>query len=77
MLEAAACRCFVITTENGGSKELISGSRYGKLIPDNRRETVEKALMENLDNREYRERAAKTRIRSWPGISHGILCQKK
>ena len=59
VLEAAACRCFVITTENGGSKELISGSRYGKLIPDNRRETVEKALMENLDNREYRERAAK------------------
>lgn len=57
VLEAAVCNCFVITTENGGSKELISSSEYGKIIPDNKIETIKEALSSSLLAPDYRKRA--------------------
>ena len=50
ILEAAACRCYIITTERGGSKELVISEEYGKIIPSNEFELVYKALKESLDN---------------------------
>lgn len=58
VLEAAACRCYVLTTEQGGSKELITGKEYGTVIPDNKESTIVKALNELIPRKEYCQRAA-------------------
>lgn len=57
VLEAAACKCFVVTTERGGSKELIVDKNHGIIIPDNNVETIMKALKEASANEEYRKHA--------------------
>jgi len=57
ILEAAACRAYIITTFRGGSKELVCSEKYGKIIPDNRLEYVEKALRNALDNPELCQKA--------------------
>lgn len=58
VLEAAACRRYVITTARGGSKELITDDSYGKILPDNGEEGVTRALREALENPEMCRRAA-------------------
>ena len=58
VLEAAACRCFVITTETGGAKEMITGREYGIILPDNKTEGLTKALREILENPENRMQVA-------------------
>ena len=55
VLEAIACRCYVITTERGGSKELITGNEFGMIIPDNREEYVYNALLHAINNPEERK----------------------
>ncbi|MEG0897817.1 MAG: glycosyltransferase family 4 protein [Ruthenibacterium sp.] len=35
VLEAALCRCYVITSPYGGAKELICSPDYGMVLPDN------------------------------------------
>lgn len=49
LLEAALCNCFIVTTERGGAKELLSSSEYGIIISDNKREDVYNALKRALD----------------------------
>ena len=41
---------YIITTFRGGSKELVSEDRYGKIIPNNKVENVEKALITAILN---------------------------
>lgn len=50
VLEASACKNYIITTFRGGSKELVSEDRYGKIIPNNKVENVEKALITAILN---------------------------
>lgn len=50
ILEAAACKAYIITTYRGGSRELVSSPRYGNIIPDNRLEYVEDALKKAIEN---------------------------
>lgn len=57
VLEAAACKCFVVTTERGGSKELIIDKDHGIIIPDNNVETIMNALKEASVNEAYRKSA--------------------
>lgn len=57
VLEAVACKCFVITTKAGGSKELITGREYGIILDDNKPETIYKALNSIIDDKEYRIQA--------------------
>lgn len=57
VLEAAAAKCFVITTYNGGAKELIKGNEYGIIMPDNRIQTLENSMNMALKDEEYRRRA--------------------
>lgn len=52
ILEAAACRAYIITTYRGGSKELVSSPEYGTIIPDNSLENVSKALIWAIDRPE-------------------------
>ncbi len=57
VLEAAAAKCFVITTYNGGAKELIISNEYGIIMPNNRIQTLEDNLNKALLDEEYRNRA--------------------
>ncbi|RHU41233.1 glycosyltransferase family 1 protein [Blautia sp. TF11-31AT] len=59
VLEAAACNCYVITTERGGSKEMLISKDYGMIIKDNDTETVKKALEDVIYKKEYREKATR------------------
>lgn len=57
VLEAAACKTFIITTTAGGSKELITNRKYGIIMEDNLSTTIEKAIKEAM-NPLYRKEAA-------------------
>ncbi len=57
LLEAAACGCYIVTTERGGAKELILNDEYGMVMKDNRPETVLQALSSVLSQKNMRERA--------------------
>ena len=59
VLEAIACGCYVITTERGGSKELITSKEYGTIIPDNRESYVHDALLDAITHPEQRKIAVK------------------
>ncbi|MDD3429188.1 MAG: glycosyltransferase family 4 protein, partial [Oscillospiraceae bacterium] len=48
VLEAVACKCFVITTTRGGSKELITGRDYGIILQENTPSAISLALAEAL-----------------------------
>lgn len=60
VLEAVACKCCVITTERGGSKELLVDRNHGIIIPDNKVETVMNALEMASENQDYRKSASET-----------------
>ena len=50
VLEAVACKCYIITTSRGGSKELISSKDFGTIIENNDSETVYNAIKNTLNN---------------------------
>lgn len=58
VLEAAACGCYVITTTNGGSKELVLNREYGTVLSENSVEKIAEAIRYAAENTEYRETAA-------------------
>ena len=58
VLEAVACRCYIITTSQGGSKELISSKELGMIIDRNDADTVYHALKNCLENWQECKRAA-------------------
>ena len=57
ILEAAACKCYIVTTERGGSKELVVSEDYGTIITDNDEKLVYDALVEIIDDPEKRNDA--------------------
>lgn len=57
ILEAIACKCFVITTKNGGSKELIVNNDYGIILEENTIEEIRNKIEYVLENKQYREMA--------------------
>lgn len=63
VLEAVACRNFVVTTRKGGAREIIINSSYGTIMEDNQLETVEKALKEAAVDPELRQKAAEASYR--------------
>lgn len=54
VLEAVATKTFVITTYNGGARELIISDDYGIITKGNTVGEVEAALTRAIDNAEYR-----------------------
>lgn len=58
VLEASICDTFVITTRKGDAKEIIKSRDYGIILPDNNEDGLYEALVDVLDKKEYRERAA-------------------
>lgn len=58
VLEAAACKNYVITTERGGAKELILNRDYGMILLDNQTERLLESLQAAIADPEGRSRAA-------------------
>ena len=58
VLEAIATETFVITTYNGGARELITSDEYGIITKGNTVEETKQALQKALD-KEYRDAAVK------------------
>lgn len=56
-LEAAACGCYIITTERGGTKELIATPDYGTVMKDNSVRNVYQALVKAVKDKEKRKKA--------------------
>lgn len=85
VLEAVACNCFVITTEAGGSKELIINHDYGIVMKDNTVDELIETLSEAILNWEYREKAVKLSYSrllgyfTWNVITNKVeeVCNKK
>ena len=59
VIEASVCDTFVITTARGDAKEIVRNREHGIILPDNNEEGVYEALLSVLDEKEYREKAAK------------------
>lgn len=59
VLEAIACKCSVITTTAGGSKELIESEEYGIILQDNSVDEIVGALLRVIQDEEYRETITK------------------
>ena len=61
VLEAAAAGCYVITTDRGGSKELIRDNSYGMILdeptPEKIREAIKMALHDEIMRTEASEKA--------------------
>ena len=57
VLEAVACKCFIITTERGGAKELIVNKEFGIIMNSNDSETIYKNIIEVLNDKNYMESA--------------------
>lgn len=55
ILEAAACRCYIVTTARGGAKELLIDERYGCVIPNNDEDVLYSALKYVILNKDIRE----------------------
>ena len=56
VLEAAACRAYIITTDKGGSKELIVDDSFGIILKNTKPETIKEALIKAVRNDEDREK---------------------
>ena len=59
VLEAAAAGCYIVTTDKGGSRELILDDSYGTVMEDNYPETIRQALMRAAADETERKEAAK------------------
>ena len=59
VLEAIACKCYVITTEAGGSKELITDRDYGWILKNNSVEEIIESINYVIEHSEYRKEATK------------------
>lgn len=77
VLEAVACKCFVVTTKAGGSKELITSDELGIIMDNNSAECIESALERVMDNAHLRETAAEkcyTRLKE--NFTWDVVAQK-
>lgn len=60
ILEAAVCKCYIITTIRGGAKELLINDSYGTVIPDNREEYLFEAIKDVIDDTSHRMKAVES-----------------
>lgn len=57
ILEAIACKSFVITTKAGGAKEVITDESYGIIMERNDSQEIEEKLILAIENEEMRKSA--------------------
>lgn len=84
ILEAAACGCYIITTERGGAKELLINEDYGCVIKNNNEELLYKALIRAINTPEKRDKGIKytyQRIKdnfTWDNVANNVeeICEE-
>lgn len=57
VLEAVACNCLIITTKQGGSKELIINEDFGLIIDNNEAATIYSAILKALNEPVWKSKA--------------------
>lgn len=57
ILEAAACECFIVSTDAGGNKELIIDSNYGIILEENTSEKIIESIFHIIEDSNYRKTA--------------------
>ena len=57
ILEAIACKCFVVTTERGGARETFPSDDYGIVIKNNDVDILTNALLDAIDDEDRRKKA--------------------
>ena len=85
ILEAIACRCYVVTTKRGGAKETFPTDDYGMVIEDNETTRLTDALRRSVSMGEARDAAVELsyeRLKAhytWDIVSAQVrqLCQEK
>ena len=85
ILEAIACRCYVVTTKRGGAKETFPTDDYGMVIEDNETTRLTDALRRAVSMGEARDAAVELsyeRLKAhytWDIVSAQVrqLCQEK
>ncbi len=55
ILEAIACKAYVITTSEGGSKEIIVDNSYGDILAENSVTTIANSIIRIIENEERRK----------------------
>jgi len=79
VLEAAAAKCYIVTTTKGGSKELILDETYGAILTDNSVKEIADAILRAVTDQPYRISAAEKscqRLRdnfTWDCISREVI----
>ena len=58
VLEAAAAKCYTVTTTHGGSKELLLDENYGIILQENTPTQIAKAIDRAINDPAYRRSAA-------------------
>lgn len=56
ILEAVACKCYIVTTARGGAKELLIDDTFGSVIENNEETLLYDALKEAIENPEKRKK---------------------
>ncbi|MEG1432599.1 glycosyltransferase family 4 protein [Eubacterium sp.] len=56
ILEAVVCHCYIITTQQGGAKELLITDEYGSIMKNNLSETIYSTLCDVIPDKKKRER---------------------
>ena len=75
-VEAMACACPVVVTDNCGSAEVVSSGVDGFIVPRMDAEAIARAVMDVLPRREEMGRAARAKVMhelSWPKIAGQVL----
>lgn len=68
VLEAIACKCYIITTQSGGSKEIILDRSYGIILKNNSIDEIEEELLNAINNDETRNASVEK--------TYHLLCEK-
>ncbi len=79
LLEAAACKCFIVTTDTGGARELLPNDDYGIVMQNNTTEDIMKAIRKAARDPQYRIEASEkafdmvSRRFTWPIICDQLI----
>lgn len=57
VLEAIACKCYIITSAAGGAKEVILDSTYGTIMKNNDKDEIREMLLKAISDSKRRETA--------------------
>lgn len=73
VLEAVAGKCYVITTYNGGARELIKNGESGTILKDNEVTALRKAIEKCVEDEEYIREASE---KSYEDLINGFTWEK-